>query len=297
MPLPLPEILDSGNLVRYSSSSTCQRWFCRRCGASALNIDKGDGADEWEVATGLLHFIDGRGLDSRLNRVQIWVDDIKGDGGAVGWINQGLLAGMDRHWKGRKSGLVEDKAVQGMLAKGRNLAMDSPSQQLAATCHCRNVAFSISRPDGEALKSTRGKFEAGLDACTSCRIVTGFEVTSWLTVPRHLIRIENTDLNGLLSNKSKLGHYKTSADVSRYFCAECGATIFYYKHGLDTIDIGIGLLNPQDEGMVRVENWLAWQKYPNGVAYQEDAVDKGFIANLAKGIESNEASRAEQGNT
>lgn len=293
IPLPVPEILASGHLVRYDSSSTCQRWFCKRCGASAINIDKGTRVEEWEVATGLLHLMDGKGLDGRLNRVQLWVDDVKGDGGAVGWINHGRLVGMDRHWKGRESGLVEDKAVQDMSADSRNLSKESPSQQLTAACHCRNIMLLISRPGDEALTSDNGKFEAGLDACTSCRTVSGFEVTSWLTVPRHLIRSETTDLDNLLSKSSKLGHYKTSANVSRYFCAACGATIFYYKHGLDTIDIGTGLLNPPNERTVRVENWLAWEKYPKGVAYQEDAVDKAFITKLAEGMQPNGPSSVE----
>ncbi|KIW14481.1 hypothetical protein PV08_07265 [Exophiala spinifera] len=271
MPLPLPEILDSGNLTRYDSSSTCQRWFCRQCGASTINIDKGDGADEWEVATGLLHFVDGRGLDGRLKRVQLWVDDVKGDGGAVPWINQGRLLGHGD--------------IGGPKPACRIFTQSSPR----CTLPLPNVVLSILRPDDESSKSNHGKFEAGLDACTSCRLVSGFEVTSWLTVPRHLIKSGSTGLNDLLSNTSKLHHYKTSPDVGRYFCAKCGATVFYYKQGLDTIDIGTGLLEPLNERMVRVENWLAWQKYPTGVAYQEDAVDKDFIANLAEGMHSRDS--------
>ncbi|KAK5412260.1 hypothetical protein LTR06_005230 [Exophiala xenobiotica] len=274
----------------YESSSTCQRLFCKQCGASVVNIDKAADADEWEVATGVLHFDDGNGLGSRLNRAQMWVEDVRGDGGTTGWINQGRLEGMDRHWRGRKSEVVTDEDVWQMMRQGQEFSAELPGEHLDASCHCQNVAFSMSRPE-KSFNNGTGKFEASLDACTSCRTVGGFEITSWITVPKELIKSGSGHLGTLLANRSKLGHYNTSSDVSRYFCTTCGATVFYEKHGHDTIDIGIGLLHPQHEGAMRVENWLAWQEYPKCLGYQEDAVDKHFVANLAEGMRLAEVSR------
>ncbi len=290
IPLPLPEVLEAGTLVEYESSSTCQRLFCKQCGASVINIDKAGGADEWEVATGVLHFDDGNGLVGRLNRVQLWVEDIRADGGAACWINQGRLEGMDRHWRGRQSEVVTDEDVRQMMRQGPEFSADLLGENLDASCHCQNVAFSMSRP-GKSFNNGTGRFEASLDACTSCRTVSGFEITSWITVPKDLIQSGSSDLGTLLANRSKLGHYNTSSDVSRYFCTTCGATVFYDKHGLDTIDIGIGLLHPQHKGAMRVEYWLAWQQYPKCLGYQEDAVDKQFVANLAEGMRLAEVSR------
>ncbi|KIX05254.1 uncharacterized protein Z518_06126 [Rhinocladiella mackenziei CBS 650.93] len=291
IPVPLPtDVLQSDGLVRYDSSSTCQRWFCKKCGASIINIDRGDGADEWEVATGVLHFQDEKGLEDQLNRVQLWVEDVKADGGATGWINQGKLAGMDRHWQGRKSGLVSDEIVAKVMGGDYDELQKRPSETqlddmglLQAHCHCRKVSISIARPERGFNEGT-GKFGASLDACTSCRLVSGFEVTSWITIPRGLIHAGSQDLEYLLADRSRLGHYNTSSDVDRYFCVNCGATVFYYKDGLDTIDMGAGLLSPTTKERARVEDWLRWERYPKGVFCAEDAIDKGFVGNIMEGM-------------
>lgn len=309
---------NGGNLAEFEFSSTCQRYFCRRCGASVLNVDRGDkDTVEWEVGTGVLHFDDdnadeedddddgartrGAGspqLTGNLRRVQLWVEDVKGDGGAVGWINAGRLEGMDRHWRGRQSELVSDDAVKKLMtttggARAADVADEAPGDDhtepppstLQVQCRCENITFSISRPLRTPTSGSSGKFQASLDACTSCRTVSGFEITSWVFVPRDRIMVDNSkDLDAFLADRSRLGHYKTSSDVSRYFCRTCGATVFYYKHGLDTIDVGIGLLKPGLEDHARVGSWVEWEPHPKCLAYQEDAVDAEFVGNLAEGM-------------
>ena len=284
IPTPIPsEILKSGNLIRYDSSSTCERWFCKQCGASVINIDKADDQQEWEVATGLLHFKDENGIDGKLDRVQLWVEDIKADGGAVGWINKGELAGMDRFWNGRESAVVSDDDVRHLMEEGHTVSPESRQERLNAQCHCQKVAFSVARPE-QSFNSGTGKFEANLDTCTSCRTITGFEVTAWTTVRRTLVQADGSGLDTLLADTSRLGQYKTSAGVSRYFCIGCGATVFYENHSLDTVDVGVGLLQSQPEGEVCAKDWLVWQRYPECLAYAEEAIDKHFVGNLAEGM-------------
>ncbi|EXJ81763.1 hypothetical protein A1O1_07828 [Capronia coronata CBS 617.96] len=286
LPVELPEgIFDIGSLVRYDSSSSCERWFCKRCGASVLNVDKGTTPAEWEVGTGVLHFDDG--LEGKLNRVQLWVEDVSGDGGAVVWINRGQLAGMDRHRKGRQSEMVSYEQVKSLMQRSVEASSTQGSrdgERMQVRCHCRNVAFSLAWPSQDFNHCT-GKFEASLDACTSCRRVSGFEITSWITVPKQLLCVTAANsLDTFLADRTRLGHYQTSSDVSRYFCVRCGATVFYHKHNLKTIDIGVGLLDSGNEGKARAEEWLAWQPYPKGLSYPEDAVDKDFVTNLTEGM-------------
>lgn len=286
IPTPIPtDLLGSGNLGKYESSSSCERWFCARCGASVINIDKTGEQPEWETATGLLHFKDGSGLEGKLDRVQLWVEDVKSDAGAVGWINRGQLSGMDRRWNGRQSGIVSDEDVREMMETGRTVPPESQGDRLLARCHCQTVTFSISRPE-RSFNNGTGKFEACLDACTSCRTVTGFEVTAWATIPKPLIRVEGSGVETLFADKARLGQYQTSADVKRYFCIKCGATVIYEKHGDDAVTVGVGLLEPSTRGKVRIEDWLTWQPYPypECLAYAEDAVDKHFIRNLVQGM-------------
>ncbi|KAK5045704.1 hypothetical protein LTR84_009073 [Exophiala bonariae] len=295
IPTDIPSELlqdDHNNLTTYRSSSTLLRLFCKSCGASIANFDSAY-QDEWGLATGCIKFAgDPLGHEGRLNRIQIWLDDVRSDGGAAVWINAGTSVGMDRHWRGRGSGTVSDSDVQDILtgdssAQESEQAREAPSlgrnNTLDGRCHCGTISFTVSQPDEQHNHGT-GKFEASLDACTSCRLVTGFEITSWATVPQDLIKTTASSFNAYLADRSKLNHYKSSQDVSRYFCTKCGATIFYQNHGLATIDIAIGILDPSSNEQARAEDWLLWQKYPKAISYPEDAVDRKLVQGLADGL-------------
>ena len=268
-----------------------------------INIDKGPEEEEWEVATGVLHFEDPKGLEGKLNRVQLWVEDVWGDGGAVGtWINEGKLDGMDRHWTARGSEKVIDEAVKELTARGKDIRKDirEDNERLLVQCRCQHIGFEVTRPR-EDFNNGTGKFAACLNACNPCRTVTGFEIVRWLVVPKVLI-LSEPNLDALLEDRSRLGHYRTSANTSRYFCLQCGASVFYYRHSADTIGIGIGLLEPRVDGAVRAETWLRRQESPtaswSGVSswspnlgwFQEDAVDAEFVSNLAEDMKTWEAS-------
>jgi len=164
------------------------------------------------------------------------------------------------------------------------------------------VRFEVKRPAEDDNRGT-GKFASSLDACDSCRTVTGFEITSWTTVPKNDIA-SGRDLDNFLGDSSKLGHYQSSSNTSRYFCTKCGATVFYYRHGLDTIDVATGILEPAIEGAVRVEAWLDWKKMPEAeradesswspefISFQRDAIDAQFVNNVAEGMKSWEKEQA-----
>jgi hypothetical protein len=256
-------------------------------------------ADEWEFATGVLDQTAG-GL---LHRVQMWLGDTK-DGGAGLWLND---ARFERHIRGRTSEKLEFKDVKRMSAESWSESMSSGTTRridndvLDASCSCGAVSFQIARPDTSSNGSGLNKYSAGLDACTSCRTVTGFEITSWAFVPRDRIRTsmrgKNNNSNGSsekqphldLLEMTALRYYKTSPAVTRGFCSTCGANVFYYRHRggtgkEDTIDIGVGLLDSR--AGVRAEDWLVWDHYGDDiVAYREDAVDKGFVEGLVRGVE------------
>ncbi len=300
IPLPLPSALSgSGNLIKYAVS-TCERWSCRRCGASVIDIDEATEPKEWEVGTGVLSFSDDEGLQGKLKRVQLWVEDVKGDGGAVGWIHRGKLEGMNRHWKGRESDMVGDKTVKELMKPQARVGGDD-GDRLIAQCKCQGVRFEVSRPDKSHNGGT-GKFASCLDACNSCRTATGFEITSWTTVPRDCV-IAGIELDTFLDARSTFGHYQSSSNTSRYFCMTCGAAIFYYRHGNSTIDIATGLFESNTEAAARVEGWLDWHKVPaelvtdeslwspGYVLFQEDAIDAQFVNDVAKGMEAWEKER------
>ena len=310
----------TAKVIRYQSSPNITRVSCRVCGASLGNVEyerprasevdrgKKGAVLEWEAATGCLYISsdgeDGVGgavegdnaktnLTGKLDRVQLWVDDVQDDGGAVGWINAGQLSGMNRFWRGRDSDVVMNDEVKAIWEarneatgnKSSSTSISSAKTQLKVRCHCGNVDFDITRPELDYNQGT-GKFPAFFDTCTSCRTVTGFEILSWITVPRRLIMTPATDLQSYLSDSSKVTHYKTSESVDRYFCSRCAASVFYYKHGLDELDLSLGLLQSHSNREARILDWLEWQKYPQVLSYTEDAVDENLVTLLAQGLKA-----------
>ena len=247
--IPTESPPDTSHLTQYASSSTADRYFCPVCGASVLNVDRGNDQSEWEFATGIMDRTEGL-----LNRVQLFANDT-GDGGAAKWL---LDAVPEVHGRHRDSPLLSDKEISMMKP-------ETDVEALTERCHCGDVQFTIDEGDA--------KYQAGLDACTSCRTVTGCEITAWATVPQKNVHPFELD---------RLKQYSTSPGVTRYFCGRCGATIFYLKEGLDSVDVGVGLL---DGGGVRAEKYLDWRKYEDGIAYQDDAIDSAFAKSLADGVQ------------
>jgi hypothetical protein len=289
-PLSVTAVDDTG-LVKYTVS-TCDRFFCRRCGASMINVDRAGDQVEWEVATGVLKLKDPNGLEGKLRRVQLWIDDVKGDGGAVGWINGGTLKGMDRHWRERGSEMVSDDAVASFMAP--QPAAEGQPERLVAQCRCQAVRFEVVMP-GEEEGEGSGNIRSCLCACTSCRVVTGFEITAWTSVPLKNA-IAGSSVAKFVSETTRLNFYESSPGIDRYFCATCGATVFYHDKSRPTIDIATGLLESIKPGCVRAEALLHWRLSPEAqstspsadnqsyVGFPEDAIDAAFVKNVSEGM-------------
>lgn len=290
IPLPSQEALPSTDGLTEYKREAITNWFCERCGATCWGLDPTVGEDdkwEWEIATGVVREvrIDGglrqEGLDGLLDRVQMWVGDTR-DGGAAIWINDGKLEGMDRRVEGRDSRVVSDEELAEMLEKGRKAAktgsVGSSGDSLRAHCACGKIDMHISRrKDGQG-------YTGGLDACESCRLVSGFEINCWTGVPIECLTMSD---GSRLDLESKLwGHYESSAGVYRFFCKGCGAAVFYHKDGDDELDICVGLLDAAEGA--RADSWLTWTRYHrmDQLAYREDAIDKTFVHRLAAGCQS-----------
>jgi hypothetical protein len=151
---------------------------------------------------------------------------------------------------------------------------------------CGAVPFQIAPPDISAKGSASNKYPASPDACTSCRTVTGCEITSWAFVSRDRLRTSihgagkisdsqgNTQRPLNLLDMSALTYYKNlpSCDVR--------ILLDVWRERLllsppreggeeDTIDIAAGLL--ESRVGVRAEDWLVWDHYGDDVvAYRED---------------------------
>lgn len=182
-----------------------------------------------------------------------------------------------------------------------------------ATCGCGSVRFLITHPDASSrlprsnyadllhpYQSTPAEhivnpsdekwwlcprkggstvYLAGLCACRSCRLASGFEIQAWAFVSRSNIfvldrssAIASDDAMGkpltFPLSPSQVSTYESSPGVLRDFCATCGATLFWHDRWRpDLIDVSAGLLSAP-EG-VRAEGLLEW--HTGRVSFAENA--------------------------
>ncbi len=288
--IPSPDRPDVSHLTSYASSSTLTRFFCPKCGAHVGNFEEG----EWEFATGLLDRTEGL-----LDRVLMWMEDTK-DGGVASWLTE-LPEGMKykRMLRDRDSAEVSDEALLRMekgaaAIIGSGSGPDKDQSRLYASCHCGGIQFYITRPSEHTpcdkkrgkwwLRGSGNQYLAKNDSCTSCRLVTGFELISWTYLPQqNIFSLDGSPLTlSTDTSLTTLAHYDSSPGVHREFCSKCGATMFYRNDNREPqiIDIGVGLF--KSESGARAEDWFSWDT--GKVSYAEDAIDKYLPKSLLQGM-------------
>ncbi|OAX81272.1 hypothetical protein ACJ72_04390 [Emergomyces africanus] len=294
-------------LVEYVKSMVASHWFCETCGAHVfLQLKRGDEREEkFMVARGtitdpdfqtesithlsLASTIDGSifGLPVRL-------------GGA---LQQG---GMERDKC--FTGAIYTDPTGDYIPKNDPPESSSPTKTLTASCQCEGVKFLISPPDHTSnlasspwcdvlvpyhtstSPSAAGanptdvkwwvcangtKYLAGLCACNSCRLASGFPIQSWAFVSRSNI-FKASDCSNLLTYQDfgTLKQYKSSPGVYREFCGVCGATAFWHcDERPGVVDVSVGLLRAKTG--VRAEDWLHWEL--GRISFEECAVDRGMV--------------------
>jgi hypothetical protein len=247
--------------------------FCSRCGCHVFQRREAGG--EWEVASGVIAGGDEEGPEMFFTR-HVGVEETR-DGGLSRWLH----FGEGKEHISSPAGSVE--------------------QKLEASCHCRTVSFSISRPsptsrepranypdlmmaynrtDPKVLENPSdekwwlrngGRFLAGTCACVSCRSTLGFETQAWAFVPRTDIifagEVTPPDFEALHARGTLKG-YVSSEGVVRESCPRCGATVFWrdrWRPGV--VDVSVGLLRAGEGALA--EGWLDWWK--GRVSFAEDA--------------------------
>ncbi|KAF7507698.1 hypothetical protein GJ744_010127 [Endocarpon pusillum] len=265
---------DFSHLSAYVSSPQVTRYSCPKCGAYVGNIEP----DEWEFASGMLNSTEGL-----LDRVQMWIEDTK-DGGASIWLRKGHGTNPNRHLRDRKSSEATDSIIIDLSQNSKQQVSSTPRPpSLKGSCHCGAVSFLLqpsTPPSSSETTGTAHRYPAFLDACTSCRLTSGFEITSWIRAPQsHLFHASPNPSDTSPSASSKqdenqnpdyplnptnpsLVHYSSSPGVHRYSCKTCTASAFYVndsKKG-ESVDVAMGLLRA--ESGARAEEWLDWKRGP-----------------------------------
>ncbi|KAL8669519.1 MAG: hypothetical protein Q9168_005896 [Polycauliona sp. 1 TL-2023] len=305
--------------VAYKSSEQMIRYFCGKCGAS-LWLHAPESGD-WEICTGVLDKgEEGGGGDEVLKFKQhIFVEDTK-DGGMSAWIEGPRWKGWGQ--KSEVFSLPEVGSADEKRENSEQQVGKSEKRKLQCNCHCRGVEFFITPPDEEQdskdvisnhlffksfttdtqpsqsqtlppdsdkddekwyLSASGTKYLAGLCACDSCRLATGYDLQAWVYVPKHSIRRQHSNGEEKEIDFNNLGTLKTYSHTPRHyrdFCGTCGATVFWRadRRG-NIIDVSAGLLDAEEGA--RAERWLEWR---NTVSFEEDAINKGLLAKVKEGL-------------
>ncbi|GJN75016.1 hypothetical protein PLICBS_009112 [Purpureocillium lilacinum] len=296
-------LLSSPAISRYDSAEPQQGtthpaavslYFCPTCGCHVFRTIAGPEGTSIEVATGTL--TDGNELSAAKFASHVGVDETR-DGGLTKWLGE---LPIKNDVEGNAKHYSAEPAPRGPESR----------ETLEASCLCGGVALRITRPNASSLKPHSGfadmiipfhtgdpaiknpedvkwwlrengtKYMAGLCACQTCRLVSGFELQSWAFVPRTSIEYRaDTDGNGVvwkvldfegLRATGTLRGYESSPGVMREFCGGCGATVFWHDRWRpELIDVSVGLLQ-DSEGGVRAEGWLSW--WMDRVSFAEDVV-------------------------
>jgi hypothetical protein len=268
--IPSHESPDTSALAEFKSSATPSRYFCPTCGANVFNIEP----IEWESPSGLLTKETRTVLE--LDRLQLWVSDT-GDGGSAVWLHE-AAKGKAINVENRESAEVPLQQVLNMRGNALDGNVYTEPEKLAGGCKCGNVKLYISRP-----KDGKGTHKASFCACTSCRLTSGFEITSWATIPSSNLFLPDGSLLDLSADIKGLQRYESSPGVERFFCQTCGAKAFFWNRGskerVNEVEVSAGLLRA--EGGALAENWLEWDR---SVQYVEDAIDPDFVKRFAKAL-------------
>ncbi|ETS74453.1 hypothetical protein PFICI_14319 [Pestalotiopsis fici W106-1] len=285
---PLPDV---SKWTSYNSSASLTRVFCPRCGCSVL-CHGSTGA--WFLCGGVLE----GPIQGIQDRQALFANDSK-DGGGYIWLPEknGVGNVIQHHGDQRGSEMVDVEAMRrNFAAEMTTSSTQEPGQDdtLQASCHCGAFQCHITKPDPETpgpmtgrgkwwLAEDSRRYWAGLDACRSCRKVTGYEVNSWAYIPAFNFRNpDGTPLDP--ATHPALHHYSSSPGVHRDFCATCGASVFFRRESRDpqVWDIGAGLLRGRG---ARAEDWLQW----NTLDFAEFALDPEFVSGIVEKMQSYKA--------
>ena len=121
-------------------------------------------------------------------------------------------------------------------------------------CHCGAIRYEIS---GEPINSL-------LCHCSDCQRASGAPMVGWIMVRDDQLRVTGEP-----------SIYASSESARRYFCIQCGTSLFYSNTDImpDRVDIQLATLDEPGEfppqGHVQVADRIDWMKDAHGLPHHE----------------------------
>jgi hypothetical protein len=274
-------VRDSLSKLRASQwSSRRTAYFCTICGSTITEILDG----RFCIHTGALNQLE----DIIQIKRQIFVKDAQ-DGGSSHWL---------RNLPIETHATLDDGLPDNWLQTSKQPAAHNTTDRLHAHCLCKGVNFWISSPLTSSanpdnpksdvnqnnpdrgdydienpwwLCANRTKFFAEVCHCDSCRLSSSCDFLPWTYLPTTDISLAEDASIPFSRNFGTLKEYRSSDEASRYFCDQCGATVFYIReerHGI--VNVAVGLLNAAEGSLA--QSWLGWRT--DGLDFKEDSVDR-----------------------
>ena len=296
--LPLRTRLPSLNeLTEYRASKNLRQFFCPACGAQIARWIPASSGSNYMVASGLIH------TDGNVLRIthQTWVSDSV-DGGLSFFLPPVMLSVETSQ---RHSSFAPEDPPSATQIQEDDAVPSGPVREnrLEAGCHCGGVSFFITPPDDQSsnasspwpdllvpyhsnpsenpqdakwwLRANQQKYLAGLCACRSCRLASGFPIQPWAFIPLQNIRWVSGQ--HLRFDKGTLRRFESSPGTYREFCGKCGATIFWHCEARPSIiDVSVGILKAGSGA--RAGAWLEWET--RRVSFIEEALDQELVRSL-----------------
>ena len=278
----------SSSLAVFDFTAKVKILFCSTCGTPMFFGSRWDGP-EGDVTIGaftgtLTTDVEAKDLIKITDH--IFVGDTV-DGGASMWLRRpngdGTPTKRFKRWQERQgAGSEESEALPDDWPTSPPAVSGNVATEVAVWCKCRGVDLVL-RPDFSSTPTDKlpffvdpdsKKLLASFDACTSCRSALGVDITHWtFALLRHIYFPNSSDTLPQTAKELKeavakppgekdprlgaLACYESSADVQRYFCSRCSATVFYAcDDRQDMVDIAVGLLD--SKAGARAEDVLSW---------------------------------------
>jgi len=124
---------------------------------------------------------------------------------------------------------------------------------IAGGCYCGRIRYQIAQAPGAT----------GICHCKSCRLTAGAESVGWA--------VNFTE--DFAFTKGQPRAFRSSKNVERAFCGDCGTTLTYRRDSRNLVDVTLATLDDPEQLPPTQETWcqdrVSWNRLNDDLAHHE----------------------------